>query len=310
VPVELSIEQSAFLRWSFGEYFASPCLPHERVLEGFLDLEEATGDEILRFARLHGVLGLCEHDIPDPRGLNVLGPSACRPWNRWILDCPICSAGLYENMDTYRPLFLRFAYVGIMQARDFGPALGEPAGSVLSFPVPREPLQAWRDLARRLNQALRLARALRTHETPRWADLQFNASFEGFTGDATGIPESTMWAMLLSFAKNLAQNDGLVTLEVGLDETVQAVKLELLGTGLAGQLATEFLSWVSSPVGFFQCDNRDCARFYDGNERKRNPGTSQKYGYYCPDCSARDYAAVRSAKYRRKNPEVKRRRVR
>jgi len=44
--------------------------PSMNIFEGFLGLEQATDQEILRFSRRWGPLGLCEHDFPMLHGKN------------------------------------------------------------------------------------------------------------------------------------------------------------------------------------------------------------------------------------------------
>ncbi len=47
--------------WGFTEKLVNL---GDRILEKFLDLADANGLKVLRYARQYGVLGLCEHDLP------------------------------------------------------------------------------------------------------------------------------------------------------------------------------------------------------------------------------------------------------
>jgi hypothetical protein len=300
------LESGQFLCWTYGTRKFEPAgaVMHPHVLGEFLKLETASDEQILRFAQTHGVLGLCEH------GPHTHGVGHTIPWSRWILDCPVCSDGFYEGLGGgwLRTLSLRTAYCQLLE---FGCVADDKmeaerlVGAGIAAILPREPLAAWRQIAGRLRRALRLASALRTGANPQLDDLQFY-----FVGQitSTDIPESRLWDLLLTFAESFAVGDGFVSLRVVFDDENRAGKLILDSVGLLGRIGAEFLSWICSPYGQYDC--LGCGALF--TPAKRRPDSYGPRGHYCDTCGEQGYLAPRRIRdrkrYARKYPEAKRRR--
>jgi hypothetical protein len=95
VPGEVTLESDHLIWWLTKPSFRTP---GTGLLEGFRRLHGATDEEILKYARMWGVFGLCECGLPASHS-NTLFAKQRTPTCDWIAAKP---SGYVENLAVWR----------------------------------------------------------------------------------------------------------------------------------------------------------------------------------------------------------------
>jgi len=281
-----------FLRWSFfgGGRGPHPVKPGKGMLRDFMDLAEASVDNVVQYARRWGVLGLCEHGLPYAHNASEFP----LPWIRWNTKSQRYELPLPENVYGARyDSWKRIATAGnrnltLVKQRPCQPAYVGLASYI-------EPIDDWFEWARSVRATMHIAATL--HEgkpgsESDWTLLQPGKQFSGI--HIWEQDRATQWVALTLLLNEWASLAGLrPVLSVDDDAPTFLMGVPQVSVGrLFGVLVLEMMAAISRSTGFKIC--RDCGTPF---VRQGRGGDGYKY---CEDCGTKAAWRRASKKYRHK----------
>ena len=285
-----------------------------RLLEGFLELGEASSQRIRDYARQWGVLGICQHGLPYTHNGNVGTPQ-----NRTTADVILgmCAArhGLLKRRSLQR--FLQDAGDALNAFQSDGlpcRPLGlrrDPQDDIPPDAMAWEPISAWRMFARHARALLYIADSLkqRTLPAPELWEIVFEASGKaapwwdrnvkgrGAVQGAVDV-ERLILARCLNEWLDLGAVRPAVTWHAG---QKQQMEINFAGPRLFSALALQLVFAIGGGEAIATCSG--CGQVYPA---RRLPRKGQRN--YCQPCRRRKVPlrdAKRAQRARRENPSAK-----
>lgn len=278
--IELDVAREG-LCWKLrdGEQLPQDQSPSGMLLNTFVKLVDATPDQILEFARRHGVLNICEHDLP----------SSHNPSSRVFYDSnPVDPC--YARRLTQSP-YLHLEPVDRQEEAD---------------EWHWEPFERWRYFAGKARAMLNIAARLHMGMVGRREDWdRYHSDISARERQSIvelrqGLGRQAIGLERASLADHVTEwlEWGGVKPELVWDWEAATPKVELYPYDLFGTLAMQLTLAISRSDGLAICSA--CGQAYIP---KRRPRAGQRH--YCPECSRA--TAVRDAMrdYRRRQREAK-----
>ncbi len=294
------------LRWMWTPGRDRPGITPERLigpaaglLEEFLRLRDAPADQILRYARRWGVLGLCEHDFPAQHPpqywpSRAIEFHACPyPYDDPFGFGPPRSSGgrprRGRRSKRARPIEINpradFHLCHVRGIYEAGRYVGEPW----------EPVDAWRTWARRAHALLAVAAALREDKRGAEPDWRVATDMETPQTPAEG------WHVLTYYADYWLKAAGVRPWPQFQDGKVRVTLGSDWGhSPLFGAIAVQLVLAISGAQGFAVCDA--CRNVY---APLRTPRAGERH--YCQTCRDRKVPQRHAASRYRKGETKKRR---
>lgn len=271
VPATVGLQRTEagipYLHWKHDAddptYFADA---GEGFLENFVELEEATDEEIAVFAERWGVLLICEHGFPSTH--------APAPW-------PF-------NSDAVVPLFDDGTAADLEMPRGCRP-LSSPDGGNM------EPMGVWRILSRQFKAALDVAARLHWGEKGPQGAWQHLGGPPAPIGTDDGVETEKLY--LGAFVENMLQ---MGDVRIGFSWADNVSEVDLVAPSMFSALAMQLALAVSRSDGLAICSN--CARPFIPSRRPKP--SQRRYCAICTrdKVPVRDASRAYRARKRQEKP--------